>query len=112
MGWKTSWNKQDPIEKRRRELDQQAVSISRQKAALESELLNRDLGLPEEDAQRRPTVWVEHQQESFTKEEEWQSRSGRPPVLSVHRYRDRNLFLALASVLLVVVIFLIRAALH
>jgi hypothetical protein len=112
MGWKSSWNKQSPVEKRRRELEEQAESLSQQKAALEAELLRRDIIGGQLESEPIPTVWNERNEASFTKEEEWISRPGRPPVLSVQRHRDRNVFLALAAVLLVIVILLVRAAMH
>jgi hypothetical protein len=102
MAWTSPWEPEDPVEKKRRELKAEAARLAAEAAALEEKLQLP----PEARSSAKP-----REQYPVWRAEEESRRSGREPVkrqLRAQRQQDRNLFMLLAFVLLVIVFFVWR----
>ena|ERR1700761_7545728 len=105
MAWTPLKKKEDPFERRRRELEEQARNLSQRQARIESQLKPKT---SEPQKPKHPVIRPDPE-EDFYDERRSLSESPRRRVLSAQRRRDRNLFIVLAAVLGLIVIWLLRS---
>ena len=95
--------KASPVERRRQELADQEALLARQLTELNEQLRSAANPTQKKPA---PALWRERHEESFTRsntDPELRRQSRR--TLSAQRNRDRNRFLILAGVLLIIFLF-------
>lgn len=108
--WNFFSKSDDPVEKRRRELQDQQRKLAAEMAALEARLhAEQNPPPPKPPTEPAHPVWRLDEEESFIREEEMRpAATGNKRVLRAQRQRDFKVFILFLIPLALIVIWLIR----
>lgn len=106
--WKFRGESDDPVEKRRRELEAQQRRLAEQMNELQSKLEQETNPQPPKPVESGPPVWRLEEEESYTRDHDLPEPPRNKRVLRAQRHRDFLKFLAFFVPLALILIWLIR----
>jgi hypothetical protein len=106
MAWNFSGNSGDPLEKRRRQLEEQQRKLSAEMSKLQDSLqVEKNPPPPPEPG---PPVWRLEEEQSFIRDEQAPEHQHGQRSLRAQRQRDFRIFIVLFLVLAVILYWLFR----